>query len=112
MKKKKLKGMTLMEIIIAMVVLVICATMIVQAAVIVVNNTRTARTVIVKVDEQSPVIENRNVPVPYETNAVLELEGGFTVPIDKYEAPTTQASESQRAGNMKYFRPVTAASTT
>ncbi len=112
--KKKLKGMTLLEIIVAMVVMVICATMLVEAAICVINNTKTAKTVIVKVDEQAPAVENRAVVTAYETNAVLQLRFNnvYTVPIDKYEAPTTQPSEEQRAGNMKYFVPVTTVTTT
>ncbi|MDO5148948.1 MAG: prepilin-type N-terminal cleavage/methylation domain-containing protein [Oscillospiraceae bacterium] len=113
-KKKKLKGMTLMEVIIAMVVMVICASMLVEAAICVVNNTRTARTVIVKVDEQAPGVENRTVGTPYETGAVLQLQynGVHTIPVDKYEAPTTQVSDIQKSGNMKYFMPVTTVPTT
>lgn len=107
MKKKKLKGMTLLEVIIAMVVMVICATLLVQSAVSVVYNTRTARNVISKVDEQASPVENRTVPTAYVTGDKIKLtyNGTYYVAVDKYEAPTTQAPDHERSGNMKYFEP-------
>lgn len=110
MKKKKLKGMTLMEVIIAMVIMAICGSLLVEACVCVVNNTRTARRVTSKVDEQATVIENRPDEVTaYQEKDTIELKMGaqpaVTMVVDKFEAPTTQVSEEQRAGNLKYFVP-------
>lgn len=109
-KKKALKGMTLMEIIIAMLVMVICGAILVEACVSVVTNTRTARTVISKVDEQAAVIENRPSTVTaYEEGASLSISyngaSGNPILIDKFEAPTTQVAEQSRSGNLKYFEP-------
>lgn len=118
MKRFKLKGMTLMEVIIAMVVMVICASILVIGATAVVNNTRTARHVITKVDEQAPDVENHPAAITaYETGAALNISfngaAGNAIPIDKFEAPTTQVSSDQACGNLKYFEPVpvTAATT-
>ncbi len=110
-KKKTLKGMTLMEIIIAMLVMVICGAILVEACVSVVTNTRTARTVISKVDEQAPAIENRPAAITaYETGDSLSISyngaPGQPIPIDKFEAPTTQVSDQEHSGNLKYFEPV------
>lgn len=108
MKKKKLKGMTLMEVIVAMVVMAICGSLLVEACVCVVTNTRTARTVISKVDEQSTDVENRRSSItPYEEGATLHIEyNGHdgNIAIDKFEAPTVQTPEEQKSGNLKYFR--------
>ncbi len=107
MKKKKLKGMTLMEIIIAMVIMTICGMLLVEAAVCVVNNTRTARRVTSKVDEQAADVANRPTHITaYEEGDTLRLEYGGEhgdIVIDKFEAPTTQVSEEQKADNLKYF---------
>lgn len=108
MKKKKLKGMTLMEVIVAMVVMAICGSLLVEACVCVVTNTRTARTVISKVDEQATDVENRQASITaYEEGATLNIEyNGHpgNIVIDKFEAPTTQVAEDQKSGNLKYFR--------
>ena len=110
MKKKKLKGMTLMEIIIAMVVMAICGSLLVEACVCVVNNTRTARRVTSKVDEQASDVVNRPPAITaYEEGANLHLSFGGSsgdITIDKFEAPTTQVSDEQKAGNLKYFKAV------
>lgn len=58
--KKKLKGMTLLEIIIAMVVMVICGTLIAETAVGVINMTKTSRTVINTVNSQCANVERRD----------------------------------------------------
>ena len=55
-RKKTLKGMTLMEIIIAMVVLVIISSLIAEAGVGVVNNVRASKSVIENVNYQSKYI--------------------------------------------------------
>lgn len=111
MKIKKLKGMTLMEIIIAMTVMVICGTILAMACVSVVNNTRTARHVTTKVNEQATVVENRDPSITAYQEADqlhFQIHGGSAaadIGIDKFEAPTTQAPEDQRSGNLRYFRP-------
>lgn len=111
MKIKKLKGMTLMEIIIAMTVMVISGTILAMACLAVVNNTRTARHVTTKVNEQATVVENRDPSITayQEANQLhFQIDGGTAsadIGIDKYEAPTTQAPEDEMSGNLRYFRP-------
>lgn len=115
MKKRFFKGMTLMEIIIAMTVMVICGTILAMACVSVVNNTRTARHVTSKVNEQATVVENRDPAITaYRESDPLHLQidgggGSADINIDRYEAPTTQSPDDERSGNLRYFRatPVT-----
>ena len=103
--------MTLMEIIIAMTVMVICGTILAMACVSVVNNTRTARNVTSKVNEQATVVENRDPSITaYREADPLQLRistggGSASIGIDKYEAPTTQTPDDERSGNLRYFRP-------
>lgn len=110
-KKKTFKGMTLIEVIIAMVVMVVASALLVLGAVSIINNTRTARRVVNKVNEQAPVVENEAVVSAYVTGENLELQivgaaEEYTLQVDKFEAPTTQAPEDERSGNLRYFRPV------
>ncbi len=109
MKKKKLKGMTLMEIIVAMAVMIITAGILVECGVAVINNMRVSRTVITTVNQQAPEVENRSVADPYVTGDTIRLSGAglrsCNVMIDKYEATVTMAPDEQRSGNMKYFVP-------
>lgn len=55
-RKKNFKGMTLIEVIIAMVVLVLVSTMIAMAASGIVSNVRASKSVIEKVNYQSKYI--------------------------------------------------------
>lgn len=109
MKKKKLKGMTLMEIIVAMAVLIITSGILVECGVAVVNNVRVSRTVVTTVNQQAPEIENRRVATPYAADNTIHLSGaglpGVDIHVDKYEATVTMAPDEQRSGNMKYFVP-------
>ena len=109
MNKKKLKGMTLMEIIIAMAVLIIIAGILVESAVAVVNNVRVSKSVVRTVNIQAPEVENRDVLTPYVTGDVINLTGDGLSPanisVDKYEATVTLPDGEQRSGNMKYFVP-------
>lgn len=68
--KRKLKGMTLLEIIIAMVVMVICGTLIAETAVGVINMTKTSRTVINTVNSQCANVERR------DSVGSVEMTGG------------------------------------
>lgn len=129
--KKKLKGMTLLEVIIAMVVMVIGAALLVQSAVGIINVKKTSRTVVNLVNSQSPVVENQAVINSVEiTDAVetgelgniLDIRCGAvtgSVAVKKYHAPavTTIVSSTDdegnvvssvktvepKSGNLKYF---------
>jgi prepilin-type N-terminal cleavage/methylation domain-containing protein len=70
---KKIKGMTLIEVIIAMVVLVLMSTMVAMAASGVVTNVRTSKSVIEKVNYQSKYITGT------EKKYVADDGGGGTV---------------------------------
>jgi prepilin-type N-terminal cleavage/methylation domain-containing protein len=111
MKKKSLKGMTLMEIIIAMTVMVICGTILALACMSVVTNTRVARHVTTKVNEQATVVENRDPSITayHEADQLnFQIHGGgasANIGVDKYEAPTTQSPDEENSGNLRYFRP-------
>lgn len=109
-KKKKLKGMTLMEIIIAMVILVILSALIAEAGSGIVSNIRTSKSVVEKVNYQSKFVASKSGTTAAGTVS-LELSddyGSSTSPITAniFEAPTdTDAiySSYDRAGNLKYF---------
>ena len=109
MKRKKFKGMTLMEIIIAMAVMVIVAGILVQAAVVVINNVRISKTVVTTVNVQSPEVENQTVITPYKEDDTINLTGAglssASIKVDKYQATVTMSADDQRSGNLKYFVP-------
>ena len=110
-QKKVLKGMTLIEVLIAMVVMVVSASMLVLCAVSIFNSVRTSKSVVNKVNEQASVAENKAVIVPYETGQDIELQivgdaNSYTMKVDKFEVPTTQAPNDQHSGNFRYFVPV------
>lgn len=99
-----------MECIIAMVVMVICATILAMAALSVVNHTRTAKYVTAKVNEQSDSIDNRTAPErkdaegnQIKTTITLSYGDDYSINIKEYEASTTLTGFKERAGNMKYF---------
>lgn len=86
-RKKTLKGMTLMEIIIAMVVLVIISSLIAEAGVGVVNNVRASKSVIEKVNYQSKYITGHST----KYNAIGDDGSGNAIPV---EADMTKTSVS------------------
>lgn len=110
-KNKKFKGMTLLEVIVAMVVMVIISSMLVLCASSVLNNRKTARTVITTVNNQAPDVEKRRIATPYAKDDVLNLQyngAAFTIPVDKYQADPVLSDENgvtlePKSGNLKYF---------
>jgi prepilin-type N-terminal cleavage/methylation domain-containing protein len=105
-KKKSFKGMTLIEVIIAMVVLVLMSTMIAMAASGVVSNVRASKSVIEKVNYQSKYITGSAKKYPADDGAggtidknmnktslsfsLADTSGGAlgnTISADVYEAP-------------------------
>lgn len=130
--RKSLKGMTLLEIIIAMVVLVVMSTLIAEAGVGVVNNVRASKSVIEKVNYQSKYITghsktykdvdgNEQNMAKSSVSFQLQSETGSNLgnPIsgDVYESPgmdvafdykdgtykRADGSVYDMAGNLKYF---------
>lgn len=131
-EKKSLKGMTLLEIIIAMVVLVIISTLIAEAGVGVVNNVRASKSVIEKVNYQSKYISGHsktykdvdgNEQNMNKTSLSFQLQDtaggnlGNPISADVYESPgmdvafdykdgtykRADGSVYDMAGNLKYF---------
>lgn len=105
--KKKLKGMTLLEVIIAMVVMVIGASLLVESAVSIINTTKTSRTVVNQVNSQAPNVENKIIVDSVEMTSVpnsIGIEcGGVTgaLEVKKYHAPavTTIVEGVDEGGN-------------
>lgn len=131
-KKKHLKGMTLLEVIIAMVVLVVLSTLIAEAGVGVVNNVRASKSVIEKVNYQSKYIsgqsktykdvdgndQNMNkTSISFQLQSTVGGNLGNPISADVYESPgmdvafdykdgtykRADGSVYDRAGNLKYF---------
>lgn len=123
-RKKTLKGMTLMEIIIAMVVLVIISSLIAEAGVGVVNNVRASKSVIEKVNYQSKYITGHSTKfdaigydgsgdeIPVETDMkktsisfqLYDKTGaqiGQKVNADVYEAPGMDVAYDYKDGTYK-----------
>lgn len=110
-KKRSLKGMTLIEVIIAMVVLVIVSTMAVVAATSVLVNMRTSKSVIKKVDYQSPIVASDGVSassksVKFSLQDSTGVSMGKEIAVPVYESPVDPAAmygSYDKAGNLKYF---------
>lgn len=112
-RKRPLKGMTLMEVIIAMVVLVILASLCVEAAVGIISNVRTSKSVVQKVNYQSSFVTARSGSssgtlsfklVDDKGSEILADEENISVNI--FEAPVDPAGKYKdydKAGNLKYF---------
>lgn len=112
LKKKKLKGMTLLEVIVAMVVLIFVSVILVQCAVAVVKSVRTSRVVVKKVNAQTSSVENRIITTPDADSASLVLTfDGKTydpIPLEKHTADSSESAvdipeAEQRCGDLKYF---------
>lgn len=123
--KKKLKGMTLLEIIIAMVVMVICGTLIAESCVGVINMTKTSRTVINTVNSQSSNVERRDTVGSEEMVGASGVIGiscdsvAGDLKVKKYHAPavtetvvsydeagneiTSERAVDSKSGDLKYF---------
>lgn len=132
-EKKVLKGMTLLEIIISMVILVIISTLVAEAGSGVVTNVRTSKSVIEKVNYQSRYISasekkytdvdgnekdlNKSTVSFRLSDATSGSALGNPISADVYEAPGMEdaidykdgtykradGSVYDRAGNLKYF---------
>lgn len=112
----KLRGMTLLEVIVAMVILVIGTTMVATGASSVVQNVRTSRHVVSKVNEQVGAVENRRVAGARMDDTGALVTGHIHLSyagtpgdlfVEQFDAPTTQVPADQRVGDLKYFANVT-----
>ncbi len=125
-KKRVFKGMTLMEIIIAIAIVAVMSTVLVVAASAINSYLRSARQVNRRVADQAPVAE-----VGYDNPAAPTIAGGVQIELDygshkmhlngkvykvyTDEEMTAHSDEFGRGLNMKYIteiQPVTEAATT
>lgn len=111
-KRRSLKGMTLMECIIAMVVLVILASLVAESAVGIVSNLRTSKSVVEKVNYQSHFVSSRSGANTNNINFTLVDGSGASLPdshpisvqvFESPEDPAAQYADYDKAGNLKYF---------
>lgn len=109
--KKKLKGMTLLEVILAMTVMTILAVILIQSCIGIINHIRISKNVAHKVNVQSAPVENRSVAGDaYAENDVIELNYGGTkgeITVNRFQAPEIPEDELLKgaldAGDLKYF---------
>lgn len=102
--KKKLKGMTLMEIIVSMAIFSISALILVSGAISVYNSIRNTRQLMKKVNYQAPIADRMPEVTSFNVqNIDLKVEGGGThsIEIKKFEVEPEELG--QPAGNFKYF---------
>lgn len=107
-RKKTFKGMTLMEIIISVAVMVLIALIIVVAGVSAVTNLRVARNVSRKNAEQAPFAAEKDGDKNGSINLVLNGAGSSgSLRVDTYEIKEHESADD-RVGNYRYFEtPVT-----
>lgn len=114
-KKRKLKGMTLMEIIVSMVIFSVSALILVQGAISVYNSTRKTKHLVQKINYQAPTADLMVVPDPTNTALVtnslsqvqIAVKGSankYTVNVQGVEVVPDPIVSNQPAGNFKYFK--------
>ncbi|MBE6851897.1 MAG: hypothetical protein E7505_00270 [Ruminococcus sp.] len=103
-KKKKLKGMTLMEVIVAVAIMVLLSTMLVIGAVSAVSNMRIAQSVSKKNAVQAPYAATQ-VDGNMTSTMTIKLDGTkASLEVDSYEV-RIEESAKDRVGNYRYFVP-------
>ncbi len=115
--KKKLKGTTLLEVVIAIAVFAIAATLLVEAGLSVIYNVRSSRNLVKKVNFQSKIVASRPASdsdqiVNTGTMNLTLSTNGYTaindIEVNKYESITETDDEGNPiyedvAGNLKFF---------
>ena len=116
--KKSLKGMTLLEVVIAIAVFAIAATLLVEAGLSIIYNVRSSRNLVKKVNFQSQIVACKPDPTTstdiVDTGTMnIELSTyGFTdvkpIEVKKYQAITEKDVDGNPiyedvAGNLKFF---------
>lgn len=105
--KKKLKGMTLMEIVVAMAVLMVISLMLVIGCEAAVVNARISKRVSDKSATQAPVAATRNADNGDRVEATIGLEassgGKGDLNVYSYEVKTGEDPLNDRSGNYHYF---------
>ncbi len=108
-KKSKLKGMTLAEIVVSMVIFTISATILVTGAISVYNMIRRTRTLNRKLNYQTPIADKmlQNSPTVTGIDAVdsisIQLPTGESYDADVRGFEVIPNEAEQPAGNLKYF---------
>ncbi|MBR6598710.1 MAG: prepilin-type N-terminal cleavage/methylation domain-containing protein [Oscillospiraceae bacterium] len=120
--KKKLKGMTLLEVVVAIAVFAVAATLLVEAGLSVIYNVRSSKNLVKKVNYQSKIVAARPDPgvdsdITEVGDMVLSLDAvGFSgapvLSVKGYEAEREMGTDAEGnpvelyedvAGNLKYF---------
>ena len=107
--KKKLKGMTLLEVVVAIAVFAVAATLLVEAGLSVIYNVRSSKNLVKKVNYQSKIVAARPDPgvdsdITEVGDMVLSLDAvGFSgAPVLSVKGYPVELYEDV-AGNLKYF---------
>lgn len=113
--RKCLKGMTLLEVIIAMTILIVAATMLVSGAVSAVANMRAAQKVSSKTAVQAPYADtHKNAESDGTMTINVKVAGGTgnTFDVQKYHVKEVGDDTDDYVGNYRYFEYVKPAVTT
>lgn len=130
-KQKSLKGFTLLEVIIAILVFAIGSSLLVSAGVSILNNIRESRNIVRRVNYETgivsygPKVDTSNplgnyggilqdysalTQITLSSSDVVVPAGYSTIDVSAYEAVPKAADESlhytKASYNLKYFRPV------
>lgn len=101
-KKSKVKGFTLIEVVVALAIFAIAATLLVQGALSVIYNVRCSRNLVKKVNYQSGIVANKNESMTQDIGPMdikLEMTGvSQTITVDRHAA----IIEVDADGNPKY----------
>jgi len=114
--KKHMKGVTLLEVVIAIAVFAIAATLLVEAGLSVIYNIKSSRNLVKKVNYQSKIVASKPASDSddiVETGTMklkLSTDGyaDINIEVNKYEAITETDDEGNSvyedvAGNLKFF---------
>ena len=108
--KKKLKGMTLVEVLVALAVFTIISALLASAVAGVCNIVRKTDRLNKKISDEAPQAEQRNGALVTQPDGsadsmeiVIKVENGntYTVPVEKYVV--TDSSGIDDGGDFKYF---------
>lgn len=104
---KKFKGMSLLEIVVAMAVLMIIALMLVVGCQSAVTNARISKTVSDKCATQAPVASTHNADDADRTEMKIKLTsdkgGSGDMNVYSYEVKDGEDTTKDRSGNYRYF---------
>lgn len=102
--KKSLKGMTLMEIIVAMVIFSVTALILVQGAIASYKSTSQTRELVKKINYQAPIADRMPEVSTYDVeNIQVQVVGGGSHNFDVKKYEVEPAETGQPAGNFRYF---------